>query len=57
MDKEIMKGLIHMLTNRVERLEDMVDALAEERRSASRDAFYESKEYFNKELRELDKFI
>lgn len=51
----IVKGLLYMLTNRVERLEKRVDELEENHRAASTKEFEKAKKYFEKELNELDK--
>lgn len=59
MDKEMVhiKSLIVMLANRVEKMEEKIDALDEEKRAASKKQFNEDIDYFNKELNELDKLI
>lgn len=54
---KVIKGLIVMLTNRVEELEKRIDRLENEQRASSIQEFKESQEYFNKELNELNDLI
>lgn len=54
---KVIKGLIVMLTNRVEELEKRIDELENEQRASSIQEFKESQEYFNKELNELNDLI
>lgn len=54
---EIIKGILNMLANRVESLEKKVEGLAKEQQATSEKDFEEYKEFFKKELKELDKLI
>ncbi|MCM3739241.1 hypothetical protein M3210_03050 [Oceanobacillus luteolus] len=56
-EMEHVKGLIIMLSNRVERLEKKIDALDEEKRVASKKEFNEAVSFFSEELDKLNQLI